>query len=703
MPLIVVLALVAVLLPAGAERGLRLEGAPRKEAPLWLVPATADTRPNALASALAQLEDGKAEPALAALRKFRGDAVVARYVRVHQGRAELAAGVPDAAAASAAAVLAAKPEGFLKEAALWLAADAAEARADWRGAVQALASLADQPLVAADMAKVHYRLGLAAQQVDQRDLAARAFARVHDLYPTSPNAAEATAALLRLDPAWLPVTTDRVPVALRRAQQLYDARQFPEARNVYEALRAVVGAADRDIVDLRLAQCDAQMKRYPAAYQALQTFVSERRSRLDEAEYTRLGVLRDMGRHADYISGVRAFVDRAPDPVFAHAALNDLGTHYILADDDGKAAAVFTENYDRFPLGAFAGRAAWKAGWWAFTSENYPETVRLFESAAAGMRRSDYRSGWVYWAAKAHERLGHKDQALIGYRQTIADYGNSYYGREAARILEDVRSASRPSGAGPVTPVGRKARVEFDPGVTPTNATLVQTLLSAQLFGDAAGELRRVQRMGENSPMIEATLAYALHRKGELRPAINAMKRAYPQYMADGGDALPRELLTVLFPVAYWDLIQKHAAAHKLDPFLIAALMAQESTFDPAIRSSANAWGLMQILPSTGQRYARALKIRPFSTVSLTRPEINVRIGTTYFAELVKRFGGIAPALASYNAGENRVERWLAERPGVDRDEFIDGIPFPETQGYVKKIIGTAEDYRRLYRTTATR
>src|SRR5258707_14551269 len=59
--------------------------------------------------------------------------------------------------------------------------------------------------------------------------------------------------------------------------------------------------------------------------------------------------------------------------------------------------------------------------------------------------------------------------------------------------------------------------------------------------------------------------------------------------------------------------------------------------------------------------------------------------------------GGAHYALASYNAGENRVARWIAERPGIAQDEFIDDIPFPETQGYVKKILGTAEDYRRLY------
>jgi soluble lytic murein transglycosylase len=130
---------------------------------------------------------------------------------------------------------------------------------------------------------------------------------------------------------------------------------------------------------------------------------------------------------------------------------------------------------------------------------------------------------------------------------------------------------------------------------------------------------------------------------------------------------------------------------------MIAALIGQESTFDPSARSVANAVGLMQVLPSTGSRLARSLGVRRFSTSSLTVPETNIRLGTLYFSRLVAQFGGAHFALASYNAGENRVIRWKAERPGVADDEFIDDIPFPETQNYVKRILGTAEDYRLLY------
>jgi soluble lytic murein transglycosylase len=95
------------------------------------------------------------------------------------------------------------------------------------------------------------------------------------------------------------------------------------------------------------------------------------------------------------------------------------------------------------------------------------------------------------------------------------------------------------------------------------------------------------------------------------------------------------------------------------------------------------------------------LETKRFSLRLLTTPETNIRIGTAYLAELMNRFRDAHLALASYNAGEYRVAAWQAERPGLERDEWIDDIPFPETQNYVKRVLGTAEDYRRLYSDAA--
>jgi soluble lytic murein transglycosylase len=158
----------------------------------------------------------------------------------------------------------------------------------------------------------------------------------------------------------------------------------------------------------------------------------------------------------------------------------------------------------------------------------------------------------------------------------------------------------------------------------------------------------------------------------------------------------------VLFPVNYWPLIQQYSAERQLDPYIIAALIAQESTFTADAKSSANAYGLMQLLPSTARPYAKALHLtKRFSVGLLTTAEANIRLGTAYFADLIKQFGSAHYALATYNAGPHRVARWISERPGIERDEFIDDIPFPETQNYVKRILGTAEDYRRLYGSDA--
>jgi soluble lytic murein transglycosylase len=231
----------------------------------------------------------------------------------------------------------------------------------------------------------------------------------------------------------------------------------------------------------------------------------------------------------------------------------------------------------------------------------------------------------------------------------------------------------------------------------PPTAGLIRQMLAAGLYDAALEELRFAQKAWGSSPAIEATMAWTYHERGELRRAITAMRRAYPQFLAESGESLPAEILQVIFPLTYWDAIKRNAALYELDPYVIASLILQESNFDPSAHSHANAWGLMQIIPSTGRRLAVAVGIRRFNTAMLTNGDTNIRLGTLYFKRLVSQFGGAYYALASYNAGENRVVRWKGERPGMEEDEFIDDIPFPETQNYVKRVLGIAEDYRRLY------
>ena len=668
---------------------------PDKASDLWLVPAESDRAARTLATyaPLARgLERYRAGDFGAALPLFSSPSLASTalgdYARYYAAMSRLRLQQTAEARRAFDALLDRRLEGYLAVAAALGAAEAAEAAGDTQAALRRYERLAgDKHAVNEDILS---RLGRAALAVGDRRKAAEAFARVYYEFPLTAAATVAGTQLASLQDV---IQRTGYKGDLGRAQLLFGARRYAEARAAFEAIRGHVSGDDRELVDLRIAECDFHLRRWTAAMEGVRPYL-ERASRRAEARFFHLSALRETGDHAGYVDETRALVRDFPDSSWSEEALNNLGTHYILTNHDDLAAETFGELYAKFPTGPRAERAAWKYGWWKYKLGEYAETVRVFESAAAAFPRSDYRPSFLYWSGRAHAHRGAGSQAEARLRLVYTDYANSYYGRLAQRRLG--RRASPLTDADAPVPASRQAPVVTDRAAYATDGT-IRLLLANDLYDEALNELRHAQRVYGASPVLDATIAWAYHRKGELRRAITLMRRTYPQFLTSTGQQLPTEMLQVIFPLTYWDAIRRHSARHGLDPYIVAALIAQESTFDPKIKSPANAWGLMQIVPGTGRRMAQAAGIRRFTTPMLTDPETNLRLGTLYFSRLIQQFGGTYYALASYNAGENRIVRWKAERPGIDEDEFIDDIPFPETQNYVKRILGTAEDYRRLY------
>jgi peptidoglycan lytic transglycosylase len=594
-------------------------------------------------------------------------------------------------------VQAARPIGYLAEAAALGEAECAEGLKDYDRAIEIYERLAESKTLAPE--EVLMRLGGAAKAAGELKKAGEAFGRVVYDFPltaVAPLAATEYSALPNVQR--LLQGSQRYKLELGRAERLFGARRYADARSAFDALRPLALGDDRELIDLRLAESDYFLKRARSARDSLKRYIDDA-SRKGEALYFYAVAVREAGDRDGYLKTIRRVADEFPTESWAEEALNNLASHHIVNDQDDLADAVFRELYGKYSKGSYAERAAWKIGWRAYRSSNYAETVRYFEQAAADFPRSDYRPSWLYWSGRAHEQLKHAALARERYMLTAADYLNSYYGRLAVRRLNGLRPPERVFG---------EPTSVLPP---PPNEGIVRALLAAARYDDALNELRFAQRAWGDSPALQATIAWTYYHKGRslpssvgatdrfnlLRGSITFMRRAYPQFLAAGGADLPREILTMIYPLAYWDLIRKYSAQNDLDPYLVAALVAQESTFVPDIRSHANAVGLMQLMSFTARQYARKLKI-PYSSRVMTNPESSIRIGTMYFADKVKEFGGVHLALASYNAGESAVRRWLAERPGLtDREEFIDDIPYPETQNYVKRILGTAEDYRRLY------
>jgi soluble lytic murein transglycosylase len=150
-----------------------------------------------------------------------------------------------------------------------------------------------------------------------------------------------------------------------------------------------------------------------------------------------------------------------------------------------------------------------------------------------------------------------------------------------------------------------------------------------------------------------------------------------------------------LYPLPFQDVIQPWSTARELNPFLVTALIRQESRFMPGIVSVAGAVGLMQVLPETADWIAPQIDLDEFS---LNNPEDNVQLGTWYLDYTHAEWSGNSLlAVASYNAGPGNVEDWLTRFSFDDPDQFVQQIPFPETQGYVESVFGNYWNYLRIY------
>jgi soluble lytic murein transglycosylase len=152
------------------------------------------------------------------------------------------------------------------------------------------------------------------------------------------------------------------------------------------------------------------------------------------------------------------------------------------------------------------------------------------------------------------------------------------------------------------------------------------------------------------------------------------------------------------YPYAYWDIVEPVSQQHDIDPLLVLSVMREESTFDPGAKSTAGALGLMQLMPQTAFQLNRNLHLKITNTSHVWNIKNNIHIGAFYLSTLVKEFGSCAYALAAYNAGEEKVRKWIQKGNYKSIDEFIEDIPYSETRNYVKRVMTTLFEYKRFPR-----
>jgi soluble lytic murein transglycosylase len=332
-------------------------------------------------------------------------------------------------------------------------------------------------------------------------------------------------------------------------------------------------------------------------------------------------------------------------------------------------------------------RAAWRTGWGDYRAHRHEAAAQTLETTARLRPPSGWTAGFLYWSARARAALGQTERARMLLAETVQRYKHAYHGLRAAEALARLGGAAPPRAALlAVAPLP-------DPPFPEPRGTRARQLLLVERLDEAARELRLLPQ----TPRVLATLAWIDWRQGRYRAAITAMKRAYPEWVGEAGDRLPLEVWRILFPLRYDPELRRAAQDEGVDPALVAALILQESSFDKEALSRAGARGLMQVMPATGRRIARA-KGRRFRRAALHDPETSLDFGTHYLRQMSERYpGAVEKVLAAYNAGPHRVDAWTAERGELPAEEFIESIPFSETRAYVMIVLASREQYRRLY------
>ena len=652
----------ALLSTAGAHPGTRASGLAR------------------LAAGLLLLDVGQAADALVALRHpdVRLTALM-DHALLGEARALEATG--DFAGAAAAYLAAAGSAG--SPVACTALVRAAETLVKTKGldqAVEALSAAAER----CPGQEPRSLLRIAEIQEGRRDFraAAAAYDRLDRDFAASPQAREGEKRLRVLQAFLAPISPqEQIAREVRRGFALYAAGRCADALPVLRSLesRKLEGEV-ADLVRLRLGRCLLGLRRQRDAEAVLGALKADSPDAA-EAAFALARTRRDP------VTAYEAVAARFPGTPWSEESLLALANYYQKDAKDDDAVPYFRRLLENHPDGKYADRATWRVAWADYRQGHF-ESAALTLERAARLRSSGWTAGFLYWAGRARREMGQVDRARQLLGETVQRFKYSYHGLRARDAL-----ATFPPVAASQTPAMRPATASPPPQVAEPLNTRVRQLLLIDRLEEAQAELQAAP----STSVAQATIARIEARRGRLRPAINAMKRAFPEYVSAAGDDLSEEVWRTLYPIEFRDMLTAKSEGEGLDPALVAALVCQESTFDPGAVSRAGARGLMQVIPPTGRVLARNLGV-PYRSRALHDPATSLDFGTRYLRQMMDRFEGrIERALAAYNAGPHRVEAWTAERPDISAEEFIESIPFSETRNYVMTILASQEQYRRLY------
>jgi soluble lytic murein transglycosylase len=552
---------------------------------------------------------------------------------------------------------------------------------------------------------------LSARAYEQTSDSTRALASYRRLYfyaPASAESLEAAAAIARLGSTLSPTKADE---AIARADKFYEMKRFSDASQAYaDAFARYSGSADSQ-AQLRRVIAATSVRKTADALSALNAIPASAGETRAEALY----YVAQAYARAKQWDQARATVEELrrgfAGSSFTPRALVTVGQIAEDAKNDADASYFLRTAVNSYQSSLEVAQAQFDLAWMTHEDKNFSESAKLLTEHLAyyADKNTDNRGRAGYWAARDSERSGKLSEARALYQAMLARYDANWYGYLAKQRL----SAMLRSGIGTVPPKSFPA----DSVVARAVANLQTVTVAEETAGAkedkeiakadelnnvglndwALEELASASASAGNSPKVNLAIARIYRSEEDNVRALNVLKKSFPDYSQMKPEELTREEWDVFYPLSYWDIIVQESRARNLDPFQVAGLIRQETVFMSRARSSARAYGLMQLLVPTGMLTAKKYGLeRTITAETLYEPRLNIQLGTAYLRDQIDKFGRIEYVAAAYNAGPIRAVQWRASLP-TEMDEWAEAVPFKETRGYVQGVVRNRLQYMRLY------
>ncbi|MEO8706568.1 MAG: transglycosylase SLT domain-containing protein [Kofleriaceae bacterium] len=385
--------------------------------------------------------------------------------------------------------------------------------------------------------------------------------------------------------------------------------------------------------------------------------------------------------------------------------------------NDGKQVeAVLSAIPAKFPKGDNVAESTWRLGFRAWKDKKYDDAIKWWKKQIELVPHDDNYFGEgqaQYWLGRAYAAKGKKAEAIASWQKCVREYPAAYY---ALLALNRVREADPKAYEALVAEIGSDPK-DFDPKVPAftfkprpewgmPGFKRALELMKLGLGDSAEAELRKLglaapgdKKRVDDPDKIEKlwAMSYLFDKAGRYGSSHWPTRWHMLEYRTQWPVGANRARWLIAYPLAYQELLARHATMNKVPFAMQIAIVREESAFDPLLESYANAIGLTQMIPPTAKDFSKGTGIDP-TRENLRDPEKNVTIGSRFLGHLFttfKQFTMLVPP--GYNAGPAGTRRMLKARGTMDSDEFVEAIVDDQARNYSKRVLGTFFTYSWLY------